>query len=150
MSVPTTIIIDDNYTDSHCITDMLHEASYWVKATEDWRSLLRSMGISWPALILLDLMLPGLIGDEMLAQPRSGPYPGIPAVAPLSTLMPKRCSSTVRSLPAPSCFSRYIAHLCGPLVPNPSREPGTGQNTACHEISLCDSRGTNARSEDVG
>jgi CheY-like chemotaxis protein len=80
MAAPTILIVDDDYTYSRLIADVLGEAGYRVTVAEDGYSALQSVCTCRPALVLLDLMLPGLIGDEVLAQLRSGPHPEIPVV----------------------------------------------------------------------
>jgi CheY-like chemotaxis protein len=80
MAAPTILIVDDDYTYSRLIGDVPSEAGYRVRVAEDGCSALQSVCISRPALVLLDLMLPGLSGDEVLTQLRSGPHPDLPVV----------------------------------------------------------------------
>jgi DNA-binding response OmpR family regulator len=72
-SVPTILVVDDETAIVTLITEVLADEGYVVEAVFDGNSALRAIAEQRPALILLDNMMPGLSGLEVLRRLRSGP-----------------------------------------------------------------------------
>jgi PAS domain S-box-containing protein len=59
------LIVDDTLTNSWLLTNILSGAGYQVRPTEDGELALRSVQAKQPALILLDIRMPGVNGFEV-------------------------------------------------------------------------------------
>jgi len=76
----TILIVDDNAVYSRLIADILSEADYQVQIAEDGPTALRMIAAAPPALVVLDLMLPGMSGRDVLARLRRPGIPNLPII----------------------------------------------------------------------
>lgn len=73
-------LVEDN-PDNRLLVVTLLEDEYEVDEYEDGPSALAGIPDSRPAVILLDISLPGMDGTEVLAKLKTGPLADIPVVA---------------------------------------------------------------------
>ncbi|WP_369148574.1 response regulator transcription factor [Streptomyces sp. R44] len=72
------LVVDDDPTVAEVVTGYLERAGFSVEHAADGLDALRRAGERWPALVVLDLMLPGLDGLEVCRRLRAaGPVPVI-------------------------------------------------------------------------
>lgn len=71
----TILIVDDDLQIGNMVEEVLHRAGYAVRRAYSGTEALLAMQVQRPDLVLLDLMLPGLSGEEVL--PRLS---GIPVI----------------------------------------------------------------------
>jgi PAS domain S-box-containing protein len=64
-SIGDILIVDDTLTNSWLLTNILSGAGYQVRPTEDGELALRSVQAKHPALILLDIRMPGVNGFDV-------------------------------------------------------------------------------------
>jgi len=62
---PTILVVDDNEMNRAMVADMLAAAGYGVATAEDGEQALRQFGLTRPALVLLDIQMPGLDGYQV-------------------------------------------------------------------------------------
>jgi DNA-binding response OmpR family regulator len=83
-SSATILLVYPDATVAQLLAGVLSDAGYRVQIAVDSPSALRAIATCPPALVLLDLLLPGMSGHEVLARLRSVDAPGLPVVV-LST-----------------------------------------------------------------
>ncbi|CAH1215684.1 Sensor histidine kinase RcsC [Paenibacillus allorhizoplanae] len=64
------LVIEDDVTTSHMMTQMLEREGFKVSKAKDGRAALNMMSQALPQLILLDLMMPGMDGFEFVTELR--------------------------------------------------------------------------------
>ncbi|CAN7156116.1 response regulator [Paenibacillus sp. LjRoot153] len=64
------LVIEDDVTTSHMMTQMLEREGFRVSKAKDGRAALNMMSQALPQLILLDLMMPGMDGFEFVTELR--------------------------------------------------------------------------------
>ncbi|MCA0329940.1 MAG: response regulator [Actinobacteria bacterium] len=69
--MPRILIVDDELTVRMLLRDVLEIEGYEVVEAEDGPEALALMGQQRPDLVLLDIMMPGMSGIDVLAQVRS-------------------------------------------------------------------------------
>ena len=72
--------MDDDTAVARLLADLLSDAGYRAQIAEDGLSALRVIAASPPALVVLDLTLPGMSGREVLDRVRRTDAPKIPVV----------------------------------------------------------------------
>ncbi len=75
----TILVVDDDPTIRTLITRVLSRTGYQVQEADDGLSALDQIMVARPALVLTDLMMPRMKGDELIAQVRQGLDP-IPCI----------------------------------------------------------------------
>ena len=87
------LIVDDDPAIGNLLEETLHRAGYYTMRAYSGTEALLSVANTRPDLILLDLMLPGLSGEELL--------PGLQEIRPASACpLPARSSS--------KCTARFL------------------------------------------
>jgi CheY-like chemotaxis protein len=71
MIMPRILIVDDEVTVRMLLRDVLEMEGYEVAEAEDGPTALGLMAQTRPDLVLLDIMMPGMSGIDVLAQVRS-------------------------------------------------------------------------------
>jgi len=79
-STASILLVEDDTAVARLLADVLSDAGYRVQIAEDGPSALRVIAASPPALVLLDLMLPGMSGRDVLARLRRADTPKLPVV----------------------------------------------------------------------
>lgn len=86
---PYILVVDDNADNLYVLTHMLERHGYTVRGVTDGRAALSAAGEAGPALILLDIRLPGFSGYEVVAALRRQPgLVDIPVIAVTAHAMP--------------------------------------------------------------
>jgi len=73
MSGPVVLVVDDNHTNLKLIAYLLQAKGYDVRTATDAESALEEVRTARPALILMDLQLPGRDGLEITRQLKGSP-----------------------------------------------------------------------------
>jgi CheY-like chemotaxis protein len=71
MAAPIVLVVDDNPTNLKLIAYLLQAKGYDVRTAQDAESALEVVAEAKPALILMDLQLPGMDGLELTRQLKS-------------------------------------------------------------------------------
>jgi DNA-binding response OmpR family regulator len=79
MPLGRVLVVDDEPQVAGMLRDALVDAGYVVKTAVTGREALGLMAAFQPDVVLLDVMMPGVKGDEVLAQLRRQ-HPGVPVV----------------------------------------------------------------------
>jgi CheY-like chemotaxis protein len=67
------LVVDDEPTIRQVIAEILQDEGFEVVTAADGEQLFEQLGVSLPALIFLDLMMPGMSSETILDQMRSQP-----------------------------------------------------------------------------
>ena len=88
-TVPYILVVDDNADNLYVLTHVLERQGYNVRGVTDGRAALTAADEARPALILLDIRLPGFSGYEVVAElrRREGTI-GTPVIAVTAHAMP--------------------------------------------------------------
>jgi len=73
MSAPVVLVVDDNPTNLKLIAYLLQAKGYEVRTAPDAESALEQVRATRPALILMDLQLPGMDGLELTKRLKAAP-----------------------------------------------------------------------------
>ncbi len=73
MPVPVVLVVDDNPTNLKLIAYLLQAKGYEVRTAVDAESALEEVRNARPALILMDLQLPGMDGLELTQRLKAAP-----------------------------------------------------------------------------
>lgn len=73
MSAPVVLVVDDNLTNLKLIAYLLQAKGYEVRTAVDAESALEVVRATRPALILMDLQLPGMDGLELTQRLKAAP-----------------------------------------------------------------------------
>jgi DNA-binding response OmpR family regulator len=79
MTLGRVLVVDDEPQVAGMLRDALTHAGYSVKTAVTGGEALGLMAVFQPDVVLLDVMMPGVKGDEVLAQLRRE-YPSVPVV----------------------------------------------------------------------
>ena len=74
------LVVDDDPSVRTLVTDVLRLDGYEVTTAEDGHAALRAIEMSRPDCMVLDVMMPGLNGHEVLAQVRANESAHLPVV----------------------------------------------------------------------
>ena len=81
MAMPRRIlVVDDDPSVRGLVTDVLRLDGYDVTTAEDGYAALRAIEVSRPDCMVLDVMMPGLNGHEVLAEVRANETAHLPVV----------------------------------------------------------------------
>ena len=75
MAVPLILVVEDDPLSRELVADLLEAAGYTVLQAEDGVGLVERVKRERPALILLDLQLPGVDGFTLARQLKADPEP---------------------------------------------------------------------------
>ena len=88
MSRPRVLVVEDNPLNLKLVRDVLGAAGYDVVSATSGEEGLRAAAESPPALVLMDLQLPGIDGIETMRQLRHGTLdPAVPIIAVTASAM---------------------------------------------------------------
>jgi CheY-like chemotaxis protein len=78
--MPTILVADDDFAFTRVLSDVLSDAGYRTLVAEDGPRALQVVRAPRPALVLLDLMLPGMSAAAVLAEIRSDADPTLAVI----------------------------------------------------------------------
>ena len=79
-STATILLVYPDAAVARLLADVLSDAGYRVQIAVDGPSALHAIATCPPALVLLDLLLPGMSGHDLLARLRCADAPTLPIV----------------------------------------------------------------------
>ncbi|MGH2390928.1 MAG: response regulator [Chloroflexota bacterium] len=79
-TAPYILVVDDNPDNLYVLTHVLERNGYTVRGVTDGPAALRAAAEARPALILLDIRLPGFSGYQVVAALREQYGPAVPPV----------------------------------------------------------------------
>ena len=107
--MPTVLVVDDDSDSRDTLADVLADEGYVVRVTGDAAQALAMLeGGLRPDVVLLDLVMPGMSGDEMLARLRGTEAANVPVIV-LSAMHDWRPPEGVMSLRKPATLERVLA-----------------------------------------
>jgi CheY-like chemotaxis protein len=118
----TILVVDDDPTIRTLITRVLTRVGYQVQEAEDGLSALDQIAVARPGLVLTDLMMPGMKGDELVVQVMQDPDP-IPCIL-MSAYNVDLSPSTVPFLSKPFAIPDLENLVAATLLP-PSAQTRT-------------------------
>ncbi len=130
MASGTILVVDDSAESRELVVDVLTASGYVVLEAEDGAELLERAKRERPALILLDLQLPGMDGFTLARQLKADPETkGIPILAVSAYAMPEHQARALAAgcdgyLPKPvniRDLTETVAHM---LRCDPPSSPG--------------------------
>lgn len=74
------LVVDDEVNIVDLIAEVLGEEGYTVRQAHDGTSALQEIGVSLPAMILLDLTMPDMVGTTLLQQLRADGISDVPVI----------------------------------------------------------------------
>jgi two-component system phosphate regulon response regulator PhoB len=136
---PTILVVDDEDPIVMLITDALMDESYVVRSVSHGLDALRTLAEQPPALMLLDYMMPGLNGLEVLAQVQRAGAPALPIIMMSATSIGDIClqHGATAFLAKPftieellTVVKRYLPVQTGAVVADtPAHQEATGSST---------------------
>jgi CheY-like chemotaxis protein len=128
MSPRPVLVVDDDPDIRETLRFVLEDAGYPVYSAENGREALEILDRTRPepGLVLLDLMMPVMSGDEMLRVLRAGhPLAHIPVtiVTASGAPMPPLASGLLEKPVDLDVLLRIVESSCGPGSPPPSSPP---------------------------
>lgn len=116
-------LVEDDVTSRFMLTRHLERAGYTVQAFESGELFLESIGHSLPAVLLLDVGLPGISGDELVKVLRGGEpnLAELPVIGVTAQAFPEEHRSFIRAgmnhvISKPVAISELLA-LVSELLP---------------------------------
>ncbi|MEN9933446.1 MAG: hypothetical protein RLZZ387_25 [Chloroflexota bacterium] len=88
-SPATILVVDDEVAIAQLVADALEEEGYTVSVHHDGASALLDIVSDPPDLILLDIAMPVMVGDELLRYLRRHGYPDLPVIVMTAGLRPE-------------------------------------------------------------
>jgi two-component system OmpR family response regulator len=76
----TIMIVDDEVAITQWVAEALRDEGYSVRVAQDGASALLAMREQAPDLVLLDIAMPVMTGDELLLRLRRGSFPDLPII----------------------------------------------------------------------
>lgn len=121
----TILVVDDERTITDFIFDVLQEEGYNVELCHDGASALVKILSAPPNLVLLDIGLPVMTGDEVLGQLRTRGYSWLPVVVTTATTNPEQYLARGANalLRKPFSLDRLLAVVAANVRPEPDGTP---------------------------
>jgi two-component system response regulator MprA len=87
------LVVDDHREITELVAETLHDEGYAVRVAHDGVSALRAVRAQRPGLLLLDVAMPALTGDQVLQHLRSEGYHDLPIILMTADRSPERYSA---------------------------------------------------------
>jgi two-component system response regulator ChvI len=87
---PTILVVDDELPIIHILVELLGEEGYVVRVARDGASALIAIRESPPDLVVLDVAMPVMTGEELLHILRTTDFPTLPVIIATAGLNPER------------------------------------------------------------
>lgn len=145
------LIIDDDIHINEILDSVLVKEGYKVSHAYSGTEALLFLKTCMPDLILLDLMLPGLNGEEVLLQVQDIPVIVISAKAGLNDKVRLLRGGAVDYVTKPFEIEELLARILAHLKNSEKSERGAGKNILKHDdiIINCDSKQVTASGQSV-
>jgi two-component system, NtrC family, nitrogen regulation response regulator NtrX len=120
--VGDVLVVDDDASIVAFIADCLDEEGYTVRIASDASAALDVIQTNPPALVLLDIMMPGMTGDVLLDYLRHNGFPDLPIIvmSAVSSASAFVLTGATEYLPKPfriddllDCVNRYCLPRSG-------------------------------------
>jgi CheY-like chemotaxis protein len=102
-SAPDILVVDDEAPIAQVVAELLRDEGYSVRVVHDGASALLEIAAQRPALLLLDVAMPVMLGDELLRYLRRNGFADLPIVMMTASLRPEI----------------YLAHGADAVLPKP-------------------------------
>lgn len=89
-SAPQILVVDDEVPIAALIADVLEEEGYQVAVRHDGASALLDILATPPDLLILDIAMPVMVGDELLRYLRHHGYQDLPVLVMTASLHPEQ------------------------------------------------------------
>src|SRR5579859_827300 len=86
----TILVVDDEQLITDVVTEVLTDEGYTVRVVHDGASALLSIRTEPPDLVILDVAMPVMTGEELLHTLRTGGYGRLPIIISTAGLHPER------------------------------------------------------------
>jgi CheY-like chemotaxis protein len=90
MTQPTILVVDDEPTITAFLAEVLHDEGYRVAVVHDGASAVLAIRSDLPDLVMLDINMPVMPGDEVLHELRGNGFPTLPIIVVTAALRPER------------------------------------------------------------
>ena len=90
MTQPTILVVDDEPAITAFLAEILHDEGYRVAVVHDGASAVLAIRTNLPNLVMLDITMPVMPGDEVLHELRSNGFLTLPIIVVTATLRPER------------------------------------------------------------
>jgi CheY-like chemotaxis protein len=98
------LVVDDEVAIASLVADTLEEEGYQVQIFHDGASALLEIVHDPPDLVLLDIAMPVMVGDELLRYLRQHGYPDLPVIIMTAGLHPEQYLAQGASAVLPKPF----------------------------------------------
>ncbi|HWQ14724.1 MAG TPA: response regulator transcription factor [Roseiflexaceae bacterium] len=124
----TVLVVDDEKAIAYLVADALEEEGYSVRVHHDGASALLDIINAPPDLVLLDIAMPVMVGDELLHYLRRHGYPDLPVIVMTAGLQPEAylAQGANAVLPKPFDLERLLELVARHLAPCEERAAGAG------------------------
>ena len=131
----TILIVDDDVNIGDMLTDALTGEGYAVRRAYSGTEAVMLLGRERPDLILLDLMLPGMTGEEVLAQIRDIPTIVLSARADVETKVKLLYDGACDYMTKPFAISELLAR-CAIQLRKTEKASGDPSGASDHRIQV--------------
>jgi CheY-like chemotaxis protein len=87
---PSILVVDDEIAIARLVADALEDEGYQVRIHHDGASALLDIVHDTPDLVLLDIAMPVMVGDEVLRYLRAHGYQALPVIVMTAGLQPEQ------------------------------------------------------------
>jgi CheY-like chemotaxis protein len=87
---PCILVVDDEVAIARLVADALEDEGYEVRVHHDGASALLDIVHDTPDLVLLDIAMPVMVGDEVLRYLRANGYRALPVIVMTAGLQPEQ------------------------------------------------------------
>ena len=132
--MPNILIIDDDASISEMLSEALENEGYSVTKAYSGTEAVMILSQSQPDLILLDLMLPGMSGEELLPKIKDIPVIVVSAKADISDKVGLLLGGAADYITKPFDISELLARITVQLRKNIN---GDGNTIRINDLTLC-------------
>lgn len=130
----TILVVDDDLQIGNMVEEVLHRAGYAVRRAYSGTEALLALQVQRPDLVLLDLMLPGLSGEEVLPKLSGVPVIVVSAKAEVTDKVSLLLGGAADYLTKPFDTKELLARIAVQL--RKKAAPGEGAVLCCGTLRL--------------
>ena len=90
MTAPTILVVDDEHLITDFVSDLLTDEGYTVRVAHDGASALLAIRADPPHLVMLEVAMPVMTGEEVLRELRANDFPDLPIIVATAGMHPER------------------------------------------------------------